>query len=100
MNTCYCKLCKMNIFSKLDEKVVSLCPVEKKEGAIEDSKSVIAKIVKAKRKLDSTLKGDSNRCVRSLPGTGPPYHDYQVSIGKIQRGCFNLELILGKPLLL
>ena len=32
------------------------------------------KIIEAKRKIDSALKGNSDECVRSLSSTGPPDH--------------------------
>ena len=65
---------KMKVFSNLDGEIVLLCPVEEIEGEIEDSESIIAKIIEAKRKIDSSLKGNADEHVRSLPSTGPSDH--------------------------
>ena len=65
---------KMKVFSNSDGEIVSLCPVEEIEGEIKDSESIIAKIIEAKGKIDSTLKGNSGEHVRSLPSIGPPDH--------------------------
>ena len=65
---------KMKVFSNLYGEIVLLCPVEEIEGEIEDSESIIAKIIEAKRKIDSSLKGNVDECVRSLPSAGPPHH--------------------------
>ena len=50
---------KMKVFSNVDAEIVSLCPVEEIEGEIEDSESIIVKIIEAKRKIDSSFKGNS-----------------------------------------
>ena len=64
----------MKVFSNSDGEIISLCPVEKIEEEIKDIESIIAKIIEAKRKIDSTLKRNSGEHVRSLPSTGPPDH--------------------------
>ena len=65
---------KMKVFSNLDGEIILLCPVEEIEAEIEDSESIIVKIIEVKRKIDSALKGNSDERVRSLPSTGPPDH--------------------------
>ena len=50
---------KMKIFSSLDGEIVALCPEEEIEQEIEDSESIIAKVIEGKRKIDIILKENS-----------------------------------------
>ena len=52
---------KRKVFSNLDGEIVALCPEEEIEREIDDSESVTAKIIEARRKIDTTLKDKSVR---------------------------------------
>lgn len=47
---------KMKVFSSLDGEIVALCPEDEIEQEIEDSESIIAKVIEGKRKIDIVLK--------------------------------------------
>ena len=65
---------KMKVCSNLDGEIVSLCSVEEIEGEIEDSESIIVKIIEVKRKIDSSFNRNSDERVRSLPSAGSLGH--------------------------
>ena len=51
---------KMKVFSNLDGEIVSLCAEEDIDQEIDDSETIIAKIIEAKRKIDFTVKENSH----------------------------------------
>ena len=50
---------KLKVFSSLDGEIISLSPEKETEREIEDSKSITAKIIESKKKINSGLKGSS-----------------------------------------
>ena len=60
---------KMKVFSNLDGEIVALCPEDEIEREIEDSESIIAKVIEGKHKIDIVIKENSrNRThVSALP---------------------------------
>ena len=50
----------MKVFSNLDGEIVALCPEDEVEREIEDSESIIAKVIEGKRKIDIVLKENSH----------------------------------------
>ena len=68
---------KMKVFSNLDGEIVALCPEDDIEREIEDSESITAKIIEARRKIDTTLKENPRDRTHVLlppvedPGTRP-----------------------------
>ena len=62
---------KMKQFSILDGEIVALCPIDEIEREIEDSEAITAKIIEAKRRIQSVLKETTReRDVRS-PSVAP-----------------------------
>ena len=51
---------KLKVFSNLDSDIVALCPEEDIEREIEDTESITAKIIGAKRKIDEALKKENS----------------------------------------
>ena len=67
----------MKVFSNLDGEIVALCPEDDTKQEIEDSESITAKIIEARRKIDTTLKENPHDRAHVLsppvedPGTRP-----------------------------
>ena len=59
---------KLKVLNDLDGEIVSICPVDDIEKEIEDAEAVIARLIEAKPKIDSTLEGNP-REVATLPPT-------------------------------
>ena len=63
---------KMKQFSNLDREIVMLCPIEEIEREIEDSEAITAKIIEAKRKIQSALRERPRDYDVRLPPVAPP----------------------------
>ena len=62
----------MKQFSNLDGEIVALCPIEEIEREIEDSEAITAKIIEAKRKIQSALRERPHDCDVRSPPVAPP----------------------------
>ena len=51
---------KLKVFSILNGEIVALCPEEDVDREIEDTESITAKIIGAKRKVDEALKRENS----------------------------------------
>ena len=76
--------------------------MEEIEGEIKDSESIIVKIIEAKRKIDSSCKGNSDEQVRSLLSIGPSDHSTvnrlrlpKLTLAKFKRNVTTCEFIMG-----
>ena len=52
---------KLKAFTSLDGEIVELCPEDEIEREIEDSESITAKLISAKRKINLALKKENSR---------------------------------------
>ena len=67
---------KMKVFSNLNGEIVALCPEDEVEREIEDSESIIAKVIEGKCKIDIVLKENSRDRTRV---SAPPPPDEVMS---------------------